>query len=141
MPAPSPGTVCAAGLEICLPAVDHAQVSVAVLPQAAPTLHVLPAGVRRRLGRGDAVLVLVLAGELLAGMGARVAWDHRDELGQVWMPAAAPVSAESTVTSTSTMTTTSWVVVPPAPVPTDAAPPPPPPRTTARNPFQAQVVG
>lgn len=112
-----------------------------MLPQAAPALHVLPSSVRRRLGRGDALLVLVLAGELLAGMGGRVAWDHRDELGQVWMPAAAPVSAESTVTSTSTMTTTHWVVVPPAPVPTEAAPPPPAPRTSARNPFQAHVVG
>ena len=107
-----------------------------MLPEAAPALHVLPTGVRRRLGRRDALLALVLTGELLAGMGLRVAWEHRDELGEICMPQAAPVAAESTSTSTSTMTSTSWVVV--APPPTEPPPPPPPLRTVPRNPFEAQ---
>jgi len=120
--------------------VDHLPVSVVVLPEVAPAVHVLPTGVRRRPGRRDAVLALVLSGELLAGIGLRLAWEHREAIGDVLLPQAAAVPAESAATSTSTMTTT-WVVVPPAPVPTQAAPPPPPRRTDARNPFQAQVVG
>lgn len=121
--------------------VDHRRVSVAVLPVvAAPAVHVLPTGVRRRPGRGAAVLALVLAGELLAGTGLRMAWEHRAALGDLLTAPAAPVPAGGALTTTSAVTTT-WVVVPPAPVPTQAPPPPPPPRTEARNPFQAQAGG
>ena len=110
-----------------------------MLPEAAPTMHVLPTGVRRRPGRRDALLALVLTGELLAGMGLRVLWEHREELSEALLPQAATVSSESTVSTSSAVTTTTWIVVPPAPIPTDPPPPPPAPRTTGRNPFVTQA--
>lgn len=97
----------------------------------APTPDVLPSGVRRRLGARDAVLALVLVGELLAGVGARAAWEQRDALGDWLVPAPTAAATGEPVEATT------WVVVPPPPTP--APPPPPPRRTVPRNPFEAQV--
>lgn len=97
---------------------------------AVPTPDVLPSGVRRRLGRRDAVLALVLVGELLAGVGLRALWESREELG-AWLVPAPAVAAGPPVVATT------WVVVPPPPTP--APPPPPPLRTVPRNPFAVQL--
>lgn len=103
--------------------------SVATL--VAPAPDVLPSGVRRRLGARDAVLALVLVGELLAGAGVRGAWEHRDALGERLLPAPAAAPTGQPVEATT------WVVVPPPPTP--APPPPRSRRTVPRNPFAPQV--
>ena len=97
-----------------------------------PTQTVVPSGVRRRLGARDALLVAVLAAEVMSGVGARALWDNRAALGDVLVPAPAIAAVGTPVESTTT-----WVVVPPAPTP--AAVPPPPLRTDPRNPFAVQV--
>jgi hypothetical protein len=104
-----------------------------VVEGGAAARDVLPRGVRRRLGRADAVLAAVLVGELLAGLGARAAWDAREELGRAWVPDAPRAAAAADPVP---QTATRWVVVP-AQVP--PAPPPPPLRTVPRDPFEVQL--
>ena len=91
-----------------------------------PTSDVLPAGVRRRLSRRDALLPAVLLGELVAGMMLGMAWQVASTVPVV--PARPPISAVSTTNTT--------IVVAPSVAPTA---PPPPPRTEPRNPFAIQV--
>lgn len=101
--------------------------------QAVPTPDVLPSGVRRRLGRRDAVLAAVLLGELLAGVGARAAWNARGTLAALGQPAPVAVAH---LTSQATPDT-GPLVLPPA-----TTPPSPvalPLRTVPRNPFAAQL--
>lgn len=92
-----------------------------------PTTDVLPMRVRRRLGRGDALLPAILFGELMAGMMLGMAWQAASSAPEV---ALRPVS--SAVATSSPMV----VVAPPEPPPST---PPPPPRTEPRNPFAMQV--
>lgn len=121
--------VSAAAVERRPRAVDAHVVSVATL--AVPTPDVLPRGVRRRLGARDAVLALVLVGELLAGVGLRAAWESREAVATWLVPAPSVAAVGPPVTATT------WVLVPPVPAP---PPPPPPPRRTApRNPFEVQL--
>ena len=92
-----------------------------------PTADVLPMRVRRRLGRGDALLPAILFGELMAGIMLGMAWQVASSAPEVELR---PVS--SAVSSSSPM-----VVVAPPPPPASSAPPPP--RTEPRNPFAMQV--
>lgn len=96
---------------------------------------VLPRGVRRRLGRTDAVLAAVLVGELLAGTAAGAAWQVRDDLARAWVPDV-PRAATAPAAPAPPQAATTWVVVAPPAAP---APPPPPRRTVPRDPFEVQL--
>ncbi len=101
----------------------------AVLPRAVPADDVLPRGVRRPWSRRDALLPLVLTGELMAGVLLQGAWQ---------LVQAPPGPAVSTpVAGPPATAVEAVVVVPPAPVPTPVPPPPPPRRVDPRNPFAA----
>jgi len=85
--------------------------------------------VRRRLGRRDVLLPVILCGELIAGVMLGMAWQAASSAPE------AQLRPDSSAVSTSSSTA---VVVAPAPPP----PPPsplPPPRTEPRNPFAMQV--
>jgi hypothetical protein len=92
--------------------------------------------VRRRRGRGDAVLAAVLLAELVAGVGARAAWEARDELGRSWTPAPATVASAHPGGAVAAVDASTAVVVV-APPPAPPSPPPPPVRTVPHDPFEA----
>lgn len=110
-------------------ALPRAVLSRSVLPGDVPAHDVLPRGVRRPWSRRDALLPLVLTGELMVGVLLQGAWQ---------LVRATPGPAVSTpVAGPPATAVEAVVVVPPAPVPTPAPPPPPPRRVESRNPFAA----
>lgn len=94
-----------------------------------PAPDVLPVGVRRRPVARDAALVALLAGELLAGVGLRAAWQARDSSPVPAAPAAAAVAAAPAPDRPPV------VLAPPA----LAVPVAPPRRSVPRDPFAVQI--
>lgn len=95
--------------------------------RALATPDVLPRKVRRRWSRRDALLPVLLAGELMAGVLLAGVWQLATATPQPGV-AAGPAAA--------TTSGPAVLVLPPAPA---SAPSPPPRRTVPHNPFAVQV--
>jgi hypothetical protein len=103
---------------------------------------VLPAGVRRRLGRPDAVLAAVLVGELLAGAALGAAWEARDALARAWPPPPARLAPAQVAPPAPEPLPLVVPAEPAAPSPAASVPPPrdpAPPDPAPRDPFAARA--
>jgi hypothetical protein len=115
---------------------DHGGVS-DVSGTAVPASDVLPSAVRRRLGARDAALAGILAGELLTGVVLGAAWQAREDLGRILVPAPSVMATSDAPGVPVSGVTTTMISVPPPPTP--PPPPPPPLREVPRNPFEVQT--